>query len=200
MNDRRGVAGTLHPEVRERVQAAMAAPDRDMPFRRDRPESVLSAETLGKMTNLVGRVREHLTPECLDIEAVYLAACYHCVRMMHVAPEAKEFEERATMSLFSVVHVVRPDVVPEPLRTAFAENPPAVMSPAEILHAVALTLFNDAAPRQDENGLWRAAGMIADALQTAPSSDSESTMMFNLGSVQIQLHKLTGQDDLLDRA
>ena len=185
----------MHPKVIAMARAAMAAPDENVPFAHNPTASLMSAETLGNMTDIVMQAHEHLTPANPDIEAVYLAACYHYARARHVADDAHGIETRAAISLFSLVHAVRPDVVPQSLRTQFADNPPDLTPPAEILHAVALALFNDAAHRSDANGIQKAAGMIAIALHAGPTPHAESAMKYNLGSTQLELHRVTGQHE-----
>ncbi|GAA1286824.1 CHAT domain-containing protein [Saccharothrix xinjiangensis] len=190
----------LSPLAMGMVREAMDAPDRAMPFAAEPAEWLVSTTTLGNMVSVVEAAWDRLHPDDADLEAVYLAACYHYARARHLPEEERGWEVRAAISLFSVVHALRPRSVPEPLRTAFAADPPALVPPSEILHSVGLVLFFAVTRERDAAGLRRAAGLIGLALASEPLAGSKPVMLFNSGSVLLEQWKLDGDQGTLRKA
>ncbi|QKV96775.1 CHAT domain-containing protein [Streptomyces sp. NA02950] len=192
----------MNEQTRQLIRTAMAAPDRNILFLGDGPESVLSLETLGHMAAIVEGARDRLTlaqvgAAEVDLEALYLAACYHAVRVSHLPGNGGHWDHRASVLLFSALHAVRPEAVPEPMRGAFAARPPTPATPGEILHSVALVLVGACAPARHQDGLWQAAAMIEHARKTTPPEELDPVMTFNLGSVLATLSDLTGTERLI---
>lgn len=194
----------LDENLRRLIREAMADPDRGLPFSGDSRESVLSPETLRNIAAIVDRARDRLTPAQVspaevDIEAVYLAACFHLARCPH-APEAEAAEDHvASGFLFSVVHALRPAALPRPLRESLAGTTARVAPAWKILHAIAVVLFSRSASAQDEAGLWRAAEMFRHTRETAPEQDAPG-VLFNEGSALATLFDLTGDQTLITAA
>ncbi|MFD7501788.1 CHAT domain-containing protein [Streptomyces sp. NPDC059850] len=194
----------LDENVRRMIREAMADPDRKLLFSGDSRESVLSPETLRNMAGIVDRARDRLTPEragaaSVDIEAVYLAACFHLARAP-LAPECEAAEDRlASGFLFSVVHALRPAALPRPLRVGLAGTAPQVAPAWKMLHAIAVVLLRRGASARDEAGLWRAAEMFHHTREMAPGKDMPG-ILFNEGSTLATLFDLTGDQALLTAA
>jgi len=191
----------LDESLRRLIREAMADPDRNRPFSGDSRESVLSQETLRNMAGIVDRARGRLTPAQVspaevDIEAVYLAACFHLARGPH-APEAEAAEDRlAAGFLFSVVHALRPAALPRSLREGLAGTTAHVAPAWKILHAISVVLFSASASARDEAGLWRAAEMFRHTREMAPEKDAPR-ILFNEGSALASLFDLTGDQTLI---
>ncbi|WP_432015271.1 CHAT domain-containing protein [Streptomyces cucumeris] len=192
----------MNEETRQRIRAAMAAPDQNILFLGDRPESVLSLETLGNVAALVDGARDRLTSAQtgaagVDLEVLYLSACYHAVRVSHLPGTAGHWDHQASVLLFAALHAVRPEAVPDPLRGAFAARPPAPAAPGEILHAVGLVLFGASASARYEDGLWQAAALIQHAREVTPPGELDPVVTFNLGSLLATLFDHTGTRQLI---
>ncbi|MGR3937458.1 CHAT domain-containing protein [Streptomyces sp. BRA346] len=194
----------LDENLRRSIREAMADPDRYRPFSGDSRESVLSPATLHNMAGIVDRARGRLTPAQVspaevDIEAVYLAACFHLARGPH-APEDEAAEDRlAAGFLFSVVHALRPAALPRSLREVLAGTTAQVAPAWKILHAVSVVLFSASASARDKAGLWRAAEMFRHTREMAPEEDIPR-IFFNEGSALATLFDLTGDQRLITLA
>ncbi|MFI0777679.1 CHAT domain-containing protein [Streptomyces sp. NPDC021212] len=194
----------MDENLRRLIREAMADPDRSLPFSGDSRESVLSQETLRNMAGIVDRARGRLTPAQVtpaevDIEAVYLAACFHLARYPH-APEAEAGEDSiASGFLFSVLHALRPAALPRPLREALAGTTARVAPAWKMLHAIAVVLLSSSASARDQAGLWRAAEMFRHAREMAPEKDAPG-ILCNEGSALATLFDLTGDQTLITAA
>lgn len=197
----------LSTQLRHAIRAALEAPDRAVPFSTDSRESVLSLETLGNVAAIVHEARDRLVPgaagaEGVDLEAVYLAGCFHMARL-RLLPEGgqqeaqREWDGHACTFLLSIVHAVRPESVPGPLRSLFATSPPPLQPASEVLHAVAMVLFVASTRARDKDRLWQAAAMIQDAIEAAPAGGADPGITFNLGSALAELFALTGDRELI---
>ncbi|WP_329568912.1 CHAT domain-containing protein [Kitasatospora sp. NBC_01266] len=187
------------------MRAAMAAPDREIPFFGDSPESVLSLETLGNVAEIVYDARDRLAPgtaggEEADLEAIYLAACFHWARCQHLPAAESRPDHDASVFLFSVVHAVRPDAVPQPRRSHFAALTPPLQPPGEVMHAVAVVLFLQSVQARDRDRLAQAAMMIQQAREMLPTHQLDPAITFNLGSAYAELFALGGNSDFIKMA
>ncbi|MEW2086615.1 CHAT domain-containing protein [Streptomyces sp. NPDC005283] len=178
----------------------MAAPDEAVPFVFEPPEDVLARRTHYNIAELLYGIREKLTPDQtggpdgVDIDVVYLAACYHLARCQHVPEEQRAWDHHACTFLFGVVHALRPDAVPQPLRGAFAEDPPQVVPPYEIVHAVGIALLLASTPAKDEAGVGLATVLIMWAREGARGRESEPQITFNLGTALATMSDLDGDE------
>lgn len=178
----------------------MARPDEAVPFQYESPEAVLAPGTQYGMADFIYGIRENLTPDQeggpggVDIEVVYLAACYHLARCRNLPEDQATWDRHAFTFLFGVVHALRPEAVPEPLRGAFAEKPPPVVAPFEIVHVVGLALLVVSAPAKDEGRLLLATALIGWAHEQAQGSASEPYIAFNYGTALASLADLDGAD------
>ncbi|TQF02920.1 CHAT domain-containing protein [Kitasatospora acidiphila] len=183
---------------RAAVREAMAAPDDGLPFLSDEPEGVLSQEPHFLMASILYDARERLTPdqaggpEGVDLETVFLAACYYLARVNRLPEGGSEWEHHTFVFLFAVVHALRPDAVPQVLREAFEKDPPQLVPAYEILHAAgnALCLASEAA--SDAEGVALAAALMIEALEGARGRESEAPIGVNLGTVFTVLAELGG--------
>ncbi|MER6346503.1 CHAT domain-containing protein [Streptomyces sp. NPDC001595] len=124
---------------------------------------------------------------------IYLVACYHFARYRHVLPEAeKDWNRHACNFLFGIVHALRPEIVPQPLRDHFAENPPQVVAPYEIAHAVGNALLLASVPAKDQEGVVLAAAFQVWAREEARGSASEPHITFNTGTALAEMAELGG--------
>lgn len=178
----------------------MAAPDEAVPFVFEPSENVLARGTHYKIAELLYDVREKLTPhqtggpDGVDIDVVYLAACYHLARCQYVPEEQRAWDHHACTFLFGVVHALRPDAVPQPLRGAFAEDPPQVVPPYEIVHAVGIALLLASTSAKDEAGVGLATVLIMWARERARGTESEPQITFNLGTALATMSDFDGDE------
>ncbi|MFD7439383.1 CHAT domain-containing protein [Streptomyces sp. NPDC059861] len=198
----------LSAELRDGIRRAMAAPDQAAPFLFEAPANVLSRRTHGNLAGLLHDVREKLTPrqtggtggsadpdadtDVLDV--VYLVACYHFARYRHVPEEEKEWNGHACVFLFGIVHALRPEIVPQPLRGHFAEHPPRVVPPYEIAHAVGNALLLASARAKDRDGVVLAAALLLWAHSEAQGRESEPQITFNAGTALAEMSELKAAD------
>ncbi|MFE9700540.1 CHAT domain-containing protein [Streptomyces sp. NPDC006270] len=182
------------------MRQAMAAPDDAVPFLSDAADTVLARGTQYSMAHLVHNIRDRLTPDQaggpdgVDIEVVFLAACYHLARCGHLPEDEKKWDGHAATFLFAVVHAVRPDAVPQPLRDAFAETPPQVVPPYEIVHTVGIALFLPSAVARDPRRVALATVLMAWAQKEARGDPSEHNITFNLGTALVTLSEVDKAD------
>ncbi|MEV7177809.1 CHAT domain-containing protein [Kitasatospora sp. NPDC093679] len=188
----------LRPEVRAMVRRAWDAPELGLPFFGDTAEAVLSIETHRNIAKIVYEAREQLTPERpgargVDIEAVYLAACYYAARLKHLTGEGS-WEWTAFEVLFAVVRAVRPDLIPEPYREMFDERPPRLVAAHEILNVVGNVLYEAGAEAEDESALTLTTVIFSEARTRSSGGISEPHITFNLGSALLVLSGLVDGD------
>ncbi|CAL9335328.1 hypothetical protein SUDANB105_00158 [Streptomyces sp. enrichment culture] len=174
----------------------MADPDGAAPFLFDRPESVLARRTHHNLADFVHDVRDELTPKQAAgtdaFDVIYLVACYHFARYLHVPEEEKDWNRHACNFLFGIVHALRPEIVPQPLRDHFAQSPPQVVAPYEIVHAVGTALLKASVPAEDLKGVTLATVLFLWAREEARGSASEPPITFNTGTAMTELSELTG--------
>ncbi|UVS79148.1 CHAT domain-containing protein [Actinokineospora sp. UTMC 2448] len=195
-----GRGGALSAQAVRMVRDGMADPDRARPFLADTPEWLRSTRALANMTRTLLLAHDRLTPENVDLEAVYLSACFHQARAAVVDPEVVRHDAAAAAALFSVVHAVRPDAVPEPLRSAYAESPPALLSPATILYRAGAVLMVEGTRARDVKLLEQAVGLIVLADRAGFDPDVRPSMLFAIGSLFLQLGLLTGDKERFEKA
>ncbi|MFD7701751.1 CHAT domain-containing protein [Streptomyces caelestis] len=185
----------------------MTAPDEWAPYLFAPPEAVLDRGTHARLVGLLQGRCEHLTVERVgeagDTDAdsggdvlavVYLLACYYFSRCRH-APEAeKEWNCHASTFLFGIVHAVRPEIVPQPLRDYFGQEPPAVVPPYEIVHAVGNALRLGSVPVRDREGVLGATALLLWAREEARGSASAPHIAFNAGSALTELAEAGGEE------
>jgi hypothetical protein len=183
--------------LRGQAKEAMNDPDRDIPFFADAPTGLLSSLALRNMATMLWQAQPRLTPRQVpdpsqtEIELVYLAACFHWARTEHLPEDESDPDHHASICLFSVIHAVRPDAVPQPRRSQFAQLPPAVAPVAEILHAVAVVLLHDFHRARDDEALRLAVAILSDAVKLTPEDETEPVILMNLGVALEQLADLT---------
>jgi hypothetical protein len=194
----------LHPELRAAVREAMADPDAAAPFLFEPPENVLARRIHYNLAELLHGFRDKLTPEQAAAEgdsesgdtdvlyAIYLVACYHFARYRHVPEEEKDWNRHACNFLFGIVHALRPESVPQPLRDHFAERPPQVVAPYEIVHAVGTALLLAGVSAKDEERVVLATALFLWAREEARGSGSEPQITFNTGTAMLELSGLGG--------
>ncbi|MGW1402232.1 CHAT domain-containing protein [Streptomyces sp. NPDC002405] len=194
----------LSPEMRAEVRKAMAAPEFGLPFMAEPAESVLGLRMHRTTADMVFDARGRLTldqpggADGVDLEAVYLAACYYTARLKHLPREASSWEELAFELLFAIVLALRPEAVPEPYREMFAERPPRLVPAHEILNVVGNALYEASAPAGERDSLALAVGLFGEASEMARGQISEPHITFNLGSALLVLSQL--DDPALDPA
>ncbi|WP_149182784.1 CHAT domain-containing protein [Streptomyces sp. TRM49041] len=193
--------GELRSEFRAAIRKAMSAPDEAAPFVFESAEDVMGRGTHYNVAELLHGVREKLTPEqtgapeAVDLDVVYLVACYHLARCRHVPEERRTWDYHAMVFLFGVVHALRPDAVPQPLRDAFVQHPPRLVPPYEIVHAVGNALFLASVPADDRAGIALATALMVWARDEAQGGESEPAITFNLGTAMAALADCDGGDD-----
>ncbi|GAA4530526.1 CHAT domain-containing protein [Amycolatopsis samaneae] len=194
----------LRPELARMVQAAMAEPDQHVPFFADSREDVLSPETLETIAGFLGAARHRLGPDRVppsdvDLETVYLAACYFWARCRFLSEEQSRWEHRVSLALLSVVHAIRPESVPQPRRAQFARHPDEPAPVADILHGTAMILAAGSGRHRRESGLWTAVALLGyarDAVTGGPAPE----LVFDHGVLFAGLHEFTGDPDHLRAA
>ncbi|MER5295985.1 CHAT domain-containing protein [Streptomyces pharetrae] len=185
----------------------MTAPDEGAPFLYTPPEAVLDRGTHAKMAGLLHDHRERLTVEQAGragdtgagsgsdvLDVVYLVACYYFARYRHVPDAEKDWNRHACTFLFGIVHAVRPETVPQPLRGHFAQEPPAVVPPYEIVHAVGSALRLGSVPVRDRDGVLQATALLLWAREEARGSASAPHIAFNAGSALTELAEVGGDE------
>ncbi|WP_254711562.1 CHAT domain-containing protein [Streptomyces sp. TRM64462] len=178
----------------------MTAPDVAAPFVFEPAEGVLRRGTHYNIAHLLYQARDRLTPEqtggpeAVDLDVVYLVACYHLARCQHLPEERKTWDYHTMVFLLGVVHALRPDAVPQPLRDAFAQDPPKVAPPYEIVHAVGIALLLASVPAEDQAGVTLATLLIMWARDEARGRESEPSVTFNLGTAMAALADFDGDD------
>ncbi|MEV8554791.1 CHAT domain-containing protein [Streptomyces glaucescens] len=185
----------------------MTAPDEAAPFLHTPPEAVLDHGTHARMAGLLHDHRERLTvgragrtggtgadggSDVLDV--VYLVACYYFARYRHVPDAERDWNRHACTFLFGIVHAVRPEIVPQPLRGYFAEEPPTVVPPYEIVHAVGSALRLASVPAGDRGGILQATALLLWAREEARGSASAPHIAFNAGSALTELAGVGGDE------
>jgi tetratricopeptide (TPR) repeat protein len=106
----------------------------------------------------------------------------HWARLQHLGEAARQADHDAAICLFTVVHPLRPWMVPEPLRSAFDRRPPQVQPAHEILNAVGAALTAECRRTGERDLLEHAILLFRRAVAVAPWSDpSLGAMELNLG-------------------
>ncbi|MGW0777253.1 CHAT domain-containing protein [Streptomyces sp. NPDC002835] len=148
---------------------------------------MLAQETHGNVAIHVLGIADRLTsaqaaaePDVLDI--VYLAAGYYLERCQCLPEAGRTWDHHACTFLFGIVHAVRPGAVPQPLRDAFAEQPPPAVPAYETVHAVGVALLLASAPKKDAEGVQLAGALLGRAWEGARGGESEPHIAFNFAS------------------
>ncbi|MFE0025339.1 CHAT domain-containing protein [Amycolatopsis sp. NPDC059021] len=189
----------LRPELARMVQAAMSQPDRHVPFFADSREDVLSPETLGTVVHFLDVARNHLSPEQVppaevDLETVYLAACYFWARCRFLPEEDAAREHQVSLALLAIVHAIRPEAVPQPRRAQFARHPPGLPPVAGILHGTAMIFAAASKENAHESGLWTAVALTGYA-RASVTGAQDPVMVFDHGALFADLFAFTGDPD-----
>ena len=140
-----------------------------------RLEQVLAPTTILNASRLL------LVPEQASAVTYAVIGMVLWLRSNHLPSSTADFH--AAFCLFTHAYKRDPRLVPEPLRTTFAERPPGVEPISEVWHSVAVTLVEEF--RRDGGGLLLDAAilLIEAARRAAPLDDpSRAVMQYNLGS------------------
>ncbi|WP_395292257.1 CHAT domain-containing protein [Kitasatospora hibisci] len=147
------------------------------------PQIALDPTSLCTAASLIGLVAEGLyavpVPET-HLHAAHLVGVLLQARLEALGDDRSEHDHLAWVSVFAVVHSIDPALIPEPLASAFAADPPARSPMYELPYLMALVLLHDHSRAGGLGVLGTAVTLLQDAVQTAPE-EQRPAITFDLG-------------------